>query len=657
MEDAILDYQHILALIAALTGNPGDEFAALKAGGPDTKAPIEQIVCPRPMPASEIEGKTVFCGTVQVPEDHAKPDGKKITLKFAILRSWSQYPEPDPVVYLQGGPGGSAISQIPLYANSFEAFRKTRDVVFWDQRSAGLSGQSVKCFKALAANAALIAKKPDEAIDTSGTRNIIGDCLKELEAGGIDIAKYNTTENARDVRTVTRALGYEAYNIYGISYGTKLALEAMRVVPEGIRSVVIDGVAPSWLPLYQSLALKMSEPIEHVVEQCKADATCNATFPQLDAVIIDTLKKAKDGKIFYRGKPVTPAAIFRPFDERNGKYGNQSMTPYIPGFIYELHRGKEMPTVDKLVDRNFVMPMQGDDDVSAGSVSLPKRQRDLIAALADNAAIAQRVDRSNQNVIEELRDEIDAGRNYGAVATLFDGELEKALIAATAGDAARAESAVSDYVAMQNTAPSKESLSAFVTAHTAGEARTRLLALIDSMSDAELAGSFAIIQRDAEKSETGFFDNLYLFNYACQEDIPFNTLEGYRKFTASQKYPFIGDVYDPLAEMVFGVCKAFTPQQRDNWQVPVVSDIPTLSIGGLYDTQTPASWSRMAVEKLSNAQVFMIPESGHGSLLYQPCVADMGVAFINNPQRKLSEACPRSITITWHIPEWAKAAQ
>ena len=653
-----MDYQHILTLIAALTANPGHDVPALNAGDAGNKAPTAHIICPRPMPANEIEGKTVFCGTVQVPEDHAKPDGKKITLKFTVLKSWSHYPEPDPVVYLQGGPGGSAISQIPLYAKSFEDFRKTRDVVFWDQRSAGLSGQSVKCFGALAANAALIASKPDDAVDTSGKRNIIADCLKELAAAGIDITKYNTTENARDIRTVTRALGYETYNIYGISYGTKLALEAMRVVPEGIRSVVIDGVAPSWLPLYQSLALKMSEPIEHVVEQCKADETCNATFPQLDAVIIETLKKAKEGRIIYRGQPVTPAFIFRPFDERNAKYGNLSMTPYIPAFIYELHRGEEKtPTVDMLVGRNFVMPMPGDDDVSAASATLPKRQRDLIAALADNAAIAQRVDRSNQTIIEDLRDEIDAGRNYGPVATLFDSELEKALIIAAAADAAKVESAVSDYVALQNTAPSKESLSAFVTAHTAGEARARLLALVDSMSDAELAGSFAIIQRDAEKSEIGFFDNLYLFNYACQEDIPFNTLEGYRRFTASQKYPYIGDVYDPLAEMVFGVCESFTPQQRDNWQVPVVSDIPTLSIGGLYDTQTPASWSRMAVEKLSNAQVFMIPEAGHGSLLYQPCVADMGVAFINNPQRKLSDACPRGISVTWHIPDWVKAAK
>ena len=63
-----MNYHQILALIAVLTGNAGDDFATLKSGGADPKAPIAQILCPRPLPANEIEGKTVFCGTVQVPD-------------------------------------------------------------------------------------------------------------------------------------------------------------------------------------------------------------------------------------------------------------------------------------------------------------------------------------------------------------------------------------------------------------------------------------------------------------------------------------------------------------------------------------------------------------------------------------------------------------
>lgn len=654
-----MDYTDILALISALTGQASDDFAGLKAGE-NGRQPISQIVCPRPLPADEIEGKTVFCGSVPVPEDHAKPDGKKITLEFAILKSHSLYPESDPVVYLQGGPGGSSIDQIPLLAQTFEPFRKTRDVVFWDQRSAGLSGQSVKCFNALAANAALIAQKKYTTTEIDGSNidnNTIADCLREVEAAGIDISKYNTTENAKDVPFIVKALGYESYNIYGISYGTKLALEAMRVAPEGIRSVIIDGVAPSWVKLYDTFALKVSEPIEHVVEQCKADQTCNATFPELDRIIIETLHAAKAGKVIHQGKPMEPKTIFRPFEERNAKYGNLSMTPYLPAFIYELHRGKEMPTVDLLVGRDFIMPMPGDEDVAKASATLPKAQRALIGTLADNAAISARIARSNQNVIEELRDEIDAEKNYGPVAILFDTELEKALIAARGTDAAKAASMAADYAALQTINPSKEALGTFVKTHITGEAAARLTALLESMNEAELSGSFAIIQRDVAKSEYGFFGDLYLFNYACQEDLPFNSFEGYQAFTAAQKYPYIGDDADEAARFVFGSCIPFKQVQRDNWQVPVKSDIPTLSIGSLYDSQTPASWAKLATEELSNAQVFMIPEAGHGALLYQSCVADMSVAFINQPGRKLSNDCAESISIEWHIPEWAKAAK
>lgn len=654
-----MDYTGILALISFLNGNAEDGFITLKAGTAGS-APVTQIVCPRPLPVNEIEGKTVFCGRVQVPEDHSKPDGKKISLDFAILKSHSLYPERDPVVYLQGGPGASAMVQIPLLAQTFEPFRKTRDVVFWDQRSAGLSGQSVKCFNALASNAAKIAKKEytTTAIDGSNvTNNTIADCLREIEAAGIDISKYNTTENAKDIPTIIKTLGYESYNLYGISYGTKLALEAMRVAPEDIRSVIIDGVAPPWIKLYDTFAQKVSEPIEHVVEQCKADETCNSTFPELDKIIIETLQAAKAGKVIHQGKPVVPKTIFRPFEERNAKYGNLSMTPYLPAFIYELHRGNEMPTVDLLVGRDFVMPMPGDDDVAKASAMLPKAQRALIGTLADNAVISARIDRSNQNVIEELRDEIDVERNYGPVAILFDTELEKALIAARGTDAAKAASMVADYAALQNINPSKEALGTFVRTHTTGEATARLTALIDSMSEAELAGYFAIIQRDVAKSEEGFFGDLYLFNYACQEDLPFNSFEGYQKLTAAQKYPYIGDDADEAARFVFGSCIPFKQVQRDNWQVPVKSDIPTLSIGSLYDSQTPASWAKIATEQLSNAQVFMIPEAGHGALLYQSCVADMGVAFINQPGRKLSNDCAESISIEWHIPDWAKASK
>jgi hypothetical protein len=50
----------------------------------------------------------------------------------------------------------------------------------------------------------------------------------------------------------------------------------------------------------------------------------------------------------------------------------------------------------------------------------------------------------------------------------------------------------------------------------------------------------------------------------------------------------------------------------------------------------------------------MIPEAGHGALIYQPCVSEMGVAFIDNPKRRFDNSCAESIKIDWHIAPWVK---
>ncbi len=81
--------------------------------------------------------------------------------------------------------------------------------------------------------------------------------------------------------------------------------------------------------------------------QCREDETCNKVYPDLDKVIIETLHMAKQERS-PSGQAVSPTTVFWPFEERDNRFGNLSMTPYLPAFIYELHRGKQMPTVDML---------------------------------------------------------------------------------------------------------------------------------------------------------------------------------------------------------------------------------------------------------------------------------------------------------------------
>ena len=100
--------EQIFAVVSALLmGQPDPAaFSTIRAGGADPRYPVTIEACPaKAVPATEIEGSTVICGRINVPEDHAKPDGIRIDLAFAVMKARTHSPAGDPVIYLHGGPG------------------------------------------------------------------------------------------------------------------------------------------------------------------------------------------------------------------------------------------------------------------------------------------------------------------------------------------------------------------------------------------------------------------------------------------------------------------------------------------------------------------------------------------------------------------------
>jgi hypothetical protein len=141
-----------------------------------------------------------------------------------------------------------------------------------------------------------------------------------------------------------------------------------------------------------------------------------------------------------------------------------------------------------------------------------------------------------------------------------------------------------------------------------------------------------------------------------QEDVSYNTLEGHRKVSAEQPYDATS-LFNGAAMGVFATCEAFEHVERDNWHEVVKSDLPTVSIGSGWDTQTAASWAKEATRGQTNAQHFFIAEAGHGALAYVDCVGDMTAAFINNPKRVLDDSCVKVTAVPpFYIAPWAEAA-
>lgn len=171
-----------------------------------------------------------------VPENRSDPSSKEISLTFVRFKSTNPNPS-YPIIYLAGGPGGSGIEAVR--GKRFELFMKLRqvaDVIALDQRGTGQSNTLPKCPYYVRFETSKPIHKEEYVSETS--ENII-ECLRFWEQQQIDIYAYNTTESAKDIEDLRKAIGADKISLWGISYGSHLAFEYIRNYESNIHKVVL----------------------------------------------------------------------------------------------------------------------------------------------------------------------------------------------------------------------------------------------------------------------------------------------------------------------------------------------------------------------------------------------------------------------------------
>jgi pimeloyl-ACP methyl ester carboxylesterase len=208
------------------------------------------------------------CRTLSVYEDRAVVSGRQINLRVAVLAAISRTPAPDPLVFITGGPGGASTQDYVQLAGAFRRINEKRDIILMDQRGTGGSHP-------------LVCPSPDDAQDTSSDavrQAWIESCLKQLNA---DPKFYTTQAAVNDLDQVRQALGYDKLNLYGLSYGTRVALTYLRSYPEHVRAVILDGVVPQDEPLGLTMASDAQRALDMIFKRCAADVACKSAFPDL----------------------------------------------------------------------------------------------------------------------------------------------------------------------------------------------------------------------------------------------------------------------------------------------------------------------------------------------------------------------------------------
>ncbi len=643
--------EQIIAVVTALLSGAPDPaaFPTLLSGGADPRYPVTVEACPaNAVPVTEVEGSTVICGRVNVPEDHGKPDGKRIDLAFAVMKARTLSPVPDPVIYLHGGPGGGAVKALAGIVHPlFDGYRARRDVVTFDQRAAGISSDMVTCFNTLGGNLFELLV-PSRFTDDTETE-LFKSCVGELAAKGNDLTAYSTYQNALDVQALMLALGYRDYNIYGVSYGTTLGLEVMRSAPEGVRSVVLDSVSPPQAKVYVENAKPEEESIQAVLDQCAADEACAKAYPDLEAVLMRVAEKLQKLPIpAARGKPeVTIMTLIELFTRRNQFGGLPNATRFIPLILTEWDRG-ETTTWDLLSSGAINVPPSTAARLQPYAGQLTPDQNALAGLLFEMATTEAKEDQSQVAGLQALMASL---RTKATGETDLSGRFGDLMQASIVGTRSRDDMLgfLRDLSALVPEAPSKDALRGLVTARIPLADQPRILAVLDLMSDAEVAAFHADVSGQARASYANMVGAIDLFVVACQESVPFNSRDGFEAYSKTVKFQFLNLDVKEQAQM-FDLCELFNPVPREGHHDPVQSDIPALVLYGLNDTQTSSADARDTAANLGNARALGFPEAGHAALIFSQCAKDIGLAFIEQPTADLATGCIEGLKPQWVLP-------
>jgi pimeloyl-ACP methyl ester carboxylesterase len=211
------------------------------------------------------------CTTLSVPENRAAPNGRKISLAIAWLPATSEA-APDPVFLIAGGPGQSALESFPALVGALSDVRKNRDLILVDQRGTG-SSNKLLCRKTQGSRDFADVSDKDAAV----VRNFAVRCATELAASA-DLRFYSTTDAIQDLDAVRAAIAADRINLYGVSYGTRVAQQYARRYRQHVRTVTLDGVVPNSLVLGNDFAKNLESSLDRQFALCTAQKTCGDTL-------------------------------------------------------------------------------------------------------------------------------------------------------------------------------------------------------------------------------------------------------------------------------------------------------------------------------------------------------------------------------------------
>lgn len=223
--------------------------------------------------------------------------GNSISIPVVVIKNMGFSQNPDPVIYINGGPGNSVgidtHSNVSYWINEFDSLGWNRDFIIYDHRGTGLSYPQPQCKELLDIH---YKNLPRNISENDYYHELIEQtkiCYQNL-APSVSMSNFSTQHYMQDLRDLIDSLNYPTVNLYSVSYGTRVALELMRRSPEKLRSVILDSPFPSSINDVLSWPAILDNTVQNIFKRCRNNEVCHKKYPNLKELFTKALKQLKN---------------------------------------------------------------------------------------------------------------------------------------------------------------------------------------------------------------------------------------------------------------------------------------------------------------------------------------------------------------------------
>jgi pimeloyl-ACP methyl ester carboxylesterase len=257
----------VLAATAPRTPAAQAPAAPTAPTAPAAPLPLHECRLEHPLRLASIPAR---CGVLNVPEDRTQAGGATIDLSVAVVPALNRRAAAPPLFVIAGGPGQGATAMYASHAAAFARVNRNHDIVLVDQRGTGNS-------------AALACDYTDDWLAQSDSLPALREAtLACLHRYGDRVRFYTSGAAVADLAAVRDALKLPAIDLYGVSYGTRVAQLYMRRYPKSVHAVILDGVTFPEQAIGPATPLDAERALDLIVSRCEHSLDCAAAYPALE---------------------------------------------------------------------------------------------------------------------------------------------------------------------------------------------------------------------------------------------------------------------------------------------------------------------------------------------------------------------------------------